>query len=203
VRVSRWEPNARGRLEQAALELFAEQGFADTTVPQITARAGLTTRTFFRHFSDKREVLFSYEEQLPGVIATLMSEAPAHLTAMEVMDRGLGTTVASRFEGQREYLMKRQAVVLSDASLRERELRKLSILSAAIHAGFLERGLSDLDATIAAQVGVTVFDVAVTRWLAQDSGRALPELFHETLEAVRNLTSAASAAPQAPATAPS
>ena len=191
--MSRWEPGARGRLEQAALELFSEQGFADTTVPQITARAGLTTRTFFRHFTDKREVLFSYEENLPGVIATLMAEAPAHLTPMEVMDRGLGTTVAARFVDQREYLLARQAVVLSDASLRERELRKLSILSAAIHEGFLARGLSDLDATIAAQLGVSVFDISLTRWLADGAERELPELFHETLEAVRAVASAPAA----------
>ena len=57
--MGRWEPDARDRLERAALELFVEHGFDPVTVPEITARAGLTTRTFFRHFADKREVLFA------------------------------------------------------------------------------------------------------------------------------------------------
>jgi len=61
------------------MELFTEQGFAETTVPQITARAGLTTRTFFRHFTDKREVLFAGEEELPVLVARLAAEAPSAL----------------------------------------------------------------------------------------------------------------------------
>src|SRR5215471_5784528 len=55
--MGRWEPNARGRLEQAALELFLERGFEQATVTEIARRAGLTQRTFFRYFADKREVL--------------------------------------------------------------------------------------------------------------------------------------------------
>lgn len=81
---SRWQPNARERLERAAVELFLEQGFAETTVPQITARAGLTTRTFFRHFADKREVLFAVEEEIPGLVARLVAEAPASFWPDEV-----------------------------------------------------------------------------------------------------------------------
>ena len=59
--MGRWEPDARGRLMQAALELYGERGFEQTTVAEIAQRAGLTERTFFRHFADKREVLFSGE----------------------------------------------------------------------------------------------------------------------------------------------
>ncbi|WP_420116296.1 helix-turn-helix domain-containing protein, partial [Micromonospora sp.] len=74
--MARWRPDARERLRQAALELFAEQGFAATTVPAITARAGLTTRTFFRHFADKREVLFADEAEISAFATELMATAP-------------------------------------------------------------------------------------------------------------------------------
>ncbi len=98
--MGRWQPNARGRLERAAVELFAEQGFAATTVPQIAARAGLTTRTFFRHFADKREVLFAGDEELPALVARLVADAPAALGPMLVIAHGLETIAATTFEGR-------------------------------------------------------------------------------------------------------
>src|ERR1700744_173372 len=79
--MSRWEPNARGRLEQAAAELFAERGFDETTVADIAARAGLTERTFFRHFADKREVLFSGQELFTSAVVTAVAAAPGTATA--------------------------------------------------------------------------------------------------------------------------
>src|SRR5580692_4264648 len=99
--MSRWQPDARERLERAALQLFTEQGFAATTVPQITARAGLTTRTFFRHFADKREVIFGGDE-IPALATRLMAEAPPSLTPMTLIIRGLRTVAETRFEGRRE-----------------------------------------------------------------------------------------------------
>ena len=62
--MARWEPDARGRLEKAALDVFRERGYAHTTVGDIAERAGLTERTFFRYFTDKREVLFSGSKEL-------------------------------------------------------------------------------------------------------------------------------------------
>ncbi len=185
--MGRWQPNARERLERAALELFTEQGFAETTVPQITARAGLTTRTFFRHFADKREVLFAGEEELPDLVARLAAEAPASLGPMMVIAYGLETVAATRFEGRLEYLRARRAVIQADEGLRERELRKLSALSEAIGQGFRKRGVDELTATLAAQVAVTVFSVAVSRWLDQDGEQPLSGLLHETLTVLRSV----------------
>jgi len=186
--VSRWEPHARERLEQAALELFTEQGFAETTVPQITARAGLTTRTFFRHFADKREVLFAVEEELPVLVARLMADAPASLSPMMLIDQGLQTVAANRFEGQLEYLRTRRAVIQADEGLRERELRKFSILSEAVKQGFLNRGLDEVASTLAAQLAVTVFSVSLSRWLDQDTEQPLSELVRDTLKVLRSVT---------------
>jgi len=189
--VSRWQPNARGRLERAALDLFTEQGFAETTVPQITARAGLTTRTFFRHFADKREVLFAVEEELPALVARLAADAPASLGPMMVIAYGLETVAATRFEGQIEYLRTRRAVIQSDEGLRERELRKLATLSEAISQGFRNRGVDELTSTLAAQIAVTAFSVAIGRWLDQDGEQPLSELVHDTLHALQSVTTQA------------
>src|ERR1700709_2477702 len=127
--MSRWEPDAPDRLERAALELFLEQGFANTTVPQITARAGLTTRTFFRHFADKREVLFAGEDAVPAMVDRLMAQAPESLGPSALIRQGLDLVAAERFEGRLDYLRLRRGVVESDEGLRERELRKQSVLA--------------------------------------------------------------------------
>src|SRR5580698_1856641 len=74
--MGRWEPNARGRLEQAALALYGERGFEQTTVAEIAQRAGLTERTFFRHFADKREVLFWGAGALQDLFVTAVASAP-------------------------------------------------------------------------------------------------------------------------------
>ena len=192
----RWKPGARDRLERAALELFTEQGFVETTVPQITARAGLTTRTFFRHFADKREVLFAVEEELPPLVARLMAEAPPSLAPMALIVAGLHTVVATRFEGQRDYLRTRRAVVQADETLRERELRKLSVLSQATRVGFLKRGVDELTATLAAQIAVTVLDVTVNRWLDHDTEQSLTDLLDEALHALWSLTAEPGQEPQ-------
>ena len=163
--MGRWQPNAGERLERAAVELFVEEGFAETTVPQITARAGLTTRTFYRHFADKREVLFAGEEELPDLVARLMADAHASLGPMLLIEQGLQTVAATRFEGRLDYLRARRGVVQSDQGLRERELRKLSVLSEAITRGFRSRGLDDLTATVTAEIAVSVFSVSVSHWL--------------------------------------
>ncbi len=193
--MSRWQPNARDRLERAAIELFIDQGFAETTVPQITARAGLTTRTFFRHFADKREVLFARDAELPALVARLAADAPASLSPMMLIAYALETVAATRLEGQRAYLRTRRAIIQADEGLRERELRKLSALSDAINQGFRDRGVDELTALLAAQLAVTVFSVTISRWLDQDGAQPLSDLVHDTLRALRSVTADPAAHP--------
>lgn len=185
--MSRWEPDARERLEQAALELFLEQGFAHTSVPQITARAGLTTRTFFRHFADKREVLFAGEEQFPALVKRMVTDAPADLTPMALISHGLLEMTEKVFAGQRDRLRTRRRVVQSDEGLRERELRKLADMTEAIADGFRDRGVDDLTATLAARTAVTAFNVAVIRWLTEEHDEPLATLVEDTLTALRSV----------------
>ncbi|TDV56253.1 TetR/AcrR family transcriptional regulator [Actinophytocola oryzae] len=186
--MGRWQPGTRERLEQAALDLFLEQGFAETTVPQITARAGLTTRTFFRHFADKREVLFAGEELVPERVARFMADAPPSLGPMELITAGLAPTAAEIFEGRGlDYLLRRRTAVDAEPALRERELRKFSLMSEALERGFRDRGVDDLTARLAAEIAVTTFRIAVTRWLDQHGDPDLPTTVDQTLAAMRNL----------------
>jgi AcrR family transcriptional regulator len=187
--MSRWQPGARERLEQAALDLFLEQGFTETTVPQITARAGLTTRTFFRHFADKREVLFAGEESVPELVAAFMAEAPPSLGPMELITEGLAPAAAEIFKGRSlDYLLRRRTAIDAEPALHERELRKSSLMSEALEQGFRDRGVDDLTARLAAEIAVTTFRIAVTRWLNQHGDPDLPATVNQTLAAMRHLT---------------
>jgi AcrR family transcriptional regulator len=149
--------------------LFAEQGFAATTVPQITARAGLTTRTFFRHFADKREVIFGGEE-IPALATRLIADAPPDLEPTAVIVEGLRTVAETRFEGRREEVRLNREMIRSDPGLGERDLRKRADLVAAIRDGFVGRGVAATTAVLLAESTVTVIYVALEEWLDQDSG---------------------------------
>ncbi|WP_432930365.1 TetR/AcrR family transcriptional regulator [Microbispora sp. CA-135349] len=182
--MSRWRPDARERLQRAALELFTEQGFAATTVPEITARAGLTTRTFFRHFADKREVLFAGDE-FPQMAARLLADAPASMDPMTVLVESLRAVSETRFDGRRAELRQLRAIVQSDDGLRERDLRKRAALREAVRDGFVRRGLAPLTAAMLADTGVTVLTVALDEWLERDDERTLFEIAMDALESLR------------------
>ncbi len=185
--VSRWRADARERLEHAAIELFAAQGFAATTVPQITARAGLTTRTFFRHFADKREVLFGGEE-VPEFTARLMADAPASLDPVTLIISGLQTVAETRYAGRRDEFRQRRAIIRSDEGLRERELGKRAALAEVIRAGFAARGVDARTAALLADSSMTVLYVAIDEWL--DSAGSDRTLFEFILDALQSLRAA-------------
>jgi AcrR family transcriptional regulator len=197
--MGRWQPGARERLEQAALDLFLEQGFTETTVPQITARAGLTTRTFFRHFADKREVLFAGDESVPEQVARLMADAPPALGPMELIAGGLAPAAAEIIEGRSlDYVRRRRAAIDAEPALQERELRKFSQMAEAMERGFRDRGADDLTARLAAEIAVTAFRVAVTRWLDQHGDPDLPTTVNQTLAAMTHLLGTQAGQPLAP-----
>ncbi len=186
--MSRWEPHARERLEQAALQLFTEQGFGNTSVPQITERAGLTTRTFFRHFVDKREVLFAHEADFPELVAALMAQAPPSLSPMQLIAHGLRAVAALRFDGHRDILATRHHVIAADTGLLEREMRKYAALAAAITDCLRRRGTGELEAVLTADIAVTVLRIAVTQWLGPTENRPLTALLEQTLIALVSVT---------------
>jgi AcrR family transcriptional regulator len=185
--MSRWAPDAALRLESAALELFAEQGYAATTVPQITARAGLTTRTFFRHFSDKREVLFLRDREFPAVVTALVQQAPPSLTPMDLVMHGFETVTAENFDGWRDGMILRRAVIRSDEQLRERELLKSSRLADAIEWAIVDDGVEPSVAALVAPFGVMLFDAALAEWLDASDGRRLPDVLRATRSRLQTL----------------
>ena len=183
--MSRWRPGARERLQQAAHELFAEQGFAATTVPEITARAGLTTRTFFRHFADKREVLYADDAEVPAMVARMMAEAPPAAEPLALIVEGLRTVAETRFEPRKAALRERRDIVASDEGLRERDLRKRANLAEAVRTGFLARGLDSATAVLLAETCVTLMTVAVADWLHRDDDRKLYDIMLDGLATLR------------------
>lgn len=179
--MSRWEPGAEGRLKRAALELYTERGFEQTTVAEIAARAGLTARTFFRYFADKREVLFAGQSTMYELIVNTVADAPESLSPIEAVEHTL-LAMASFMEAMGEGARQRQNVISANAELRERELIKLASLTASIADALRSRGAADPVATLSAEAGVAVFKVAFERWVAQPRGAGLAALIKETFD---------------------
>ncbi|MFE2066579.1 TetR/AcrR family transcriptional regulator [Streptomyces sp. NPDC059467] len=184
--MGRWEPNTRERLARAALELFGERGYEQTTVAEIARRAGLTERTYFRHYADKREVLFGGSEMLQKVFTTAVAEAPPSAAPIDVMAAGL-EAVAAVFP-QREHSRQRQSVVGSHPELQERELIKLATLCAAVTEALRARGVPDPAAALAAEAGIAVFKIGYERWIAPAEQRELADLLRESLTELKAVT---------------
>jgi AcrR family transcriptional regulator len=187
--MTRWKPDAEGRLIKEAITLFAEQGYEATTVAEISERAGLTKRTFFRHFTDKREVLFKGSEELGHVWLEGVASAPADATALAMVMAGLDP-VAEMFTERHEFAGLRSQIIAANPELQERELIKLQNLAGSIKGALIERGISVNAAVLAAQAGVTVFHVAFAHWVAQDDPTAFRRLMDESLDELRSVTAA-------------
>jgi AcrR family transcriptional regulator len=176
--MARWEPNAAGRLREAALELFEERGFEQTTVAQIAARAGLTERTFFRHFADKREVLFRGSDALRDTLVAGIDQAPTTASAFEAVTSALNDSGAVF---TLELSRRRRAVILANPELQERELIKLASLVDALAEALRGRGVSDPLAGVAAETGMAVFRITFERWVTDTAQRAWSEHLNEAL----------------------
>ena len=161
--MGRWEPDARGRLEQAALELFEERGYGRTTVEDIAARAGLTERTFFRYFTDKREVLFSGSAALEAQIVETIGATPTSVPPLTAVT-GAFAALAPWFEARRDHAQQRRTVIAAHVELGERELIKLATIAAAIAAMLRQRGLAAPTAALVAETGIAIFKNAFERW---------------------------------------
>lgn len=158
------EKDARTRLRQVALELFRERGYDRTTTAQIAALAGVTERTFFRHFPDKREVLFEGEAALRAALTASIADAPAELGALAILFRAFHSTVPV-IEDNRAFALPRQELLLATPALRERELTKHAALADALADALTARGVPAHKATLAAQAGMAAFVHATNAWL--------------------------------------
>jgi AcrR family transcriptional regulator len=189
--MGRWEPNPRGRLEQAALALFGERGFENTTVAEIADRAGLTERTFFRHFADKREVLFGGGLALQELIVGAVDDAPESLAPLDAAAAGLEAAGVQFFVPERRcYSRQRQKIIDANPELQERELIKMASLSTALADVLRGRGLSDPAARLTAEAAVAIFKTAFQRWIDETGDQDFPQLVRESLDQLKALTAA-------------
>jgi AcrR family transcriptional regulator len=184
----RWEPGTSDRLRQAALELYDSRGFDETTAKDIAQAVGLTERTFFRHFADKREVLFNGQEQFQGAFLAGMDDAPATSTVFEIITRSLHSAAEFFPSEHREFARLRQRVIVANPALHERELLKMAGLATVLATAFRERHVPEPQASLAAQTTVTVFGVAFSLWLAPGEERAFSDIESDVL---RDLTAMA------------
>jgi AcrR family transcriptional regulator len=172
--VSRWAPNARERLENAALDLFVENGYEETTVAQIADRAGMNRATFFRHFADKREVLFGGEDVLAGLFSDAIRAAPAGATLTECLQAALAAAEVAMTPQLRIAAARRILVVAVNSELQERGLLKHARIAKSITAALRERGTDELTARLGAEMGMLAFSVAFERWMKANDDEPFP-----------------------------
>lgn len=153
--------------------LYAEHGYEETTVADIAARAGLTKRTFFRHFTDKREVLFAGADAFQRTFVSAVGEAPDTAAPMDAITAGLDAIAQMLDQDRgREFAALRQRIIAATPELQERELIKLAQVASAAAGALQARGVPPLQAQIAAEAGVTIIKLAFPRWVAD--GKTLP-----------------------------
>lgn len=179
--MSRWEPNAAERLGAAAVELFADRGYDTVTVVEIAERAGLTKRTFFRHFADKREILFRGQDAYCDMFADAIAGAPAEAGPMEAIGAALTAFAAGFADDRREFVAKRQAVIDANAELKERDLLKASALTGAMADALVARGVEPSVANLAANVGALALGDAFQRWLRPGNRKSMNALAQQAL----------------------
>jgi len=171
------------------MALYSERGYEETTVAEIAERAGLTKRTFFRYFTDKREVLFWGSELLEQQMVAAVEAAPVSASALGLIGAALDAA-AVRFEEVREFAGPRHRIIASSHELRERELIKAASLAAAMAKALRARGLGDTAAALAALTGTTVMHVAYEQWVDDPSHTPFGQIARDALAQPREIAAA-------------
>ncbi|MGW8377537.1 helix-turn-helix domain-containing protein [Streptomyces sp. ODS28] len=183
--MARWQPDAPGRLASAALDLFEENGYDNTTVIEIAERAGLTKSTFFRHFPDKREVLFD-RSTLSGLLVEEIASAPPVTGPLDAVADALDALGRTFFTAdRREFSRRRQAVLNAHTELREREALKRVDLTSSMIEALERRGFPSLTARVAAELGSLAWKIAFDWWIEPDNSEGFGALARRALSEVR------------------
>lgn len=186
--MGRWEPDARDRLVRAALDLFDEQGYENTAVAQIAERAGLTKSTYFRHFRDKREVLFGGQDELVELLVAGIAGTPESAGPLAAVEGALVAIAVTFTEERRANGPRRLAVIAANDELRERDAMKMAGFSSVMQEALRRRGIPELDAAVAVELGVVALRVAYGRWL--EAGGDFAEVARRALDEVRIVAAA-------------
>ena len=169
------------------MELYSERGFEQTTVAEIAGRAGLTERTFYRHFADKREVLFSGAGTLEELLVSAVAAAPASAAPIDAAAAGL-EAAARLLEERRAFARQRQAIIAANPELQERELIKLASLAAAMADALRRREVPDPAAGLSAEAAIAAFKIAFLRWTTAGDGDQLSVFIRESLDELKAIT---------------
>ncbi len=183
--MGRWEPGAQGRLQLAALELFAKRGYSAVTIADIAEAAGLTKRTFFNHFPDKREILFAGASSFEESVVNHLRSIPHDVAALEAVVQAL-SIAGSELARYREFSILRRDLIALNVELRERDLVKMVSLTDAIAVELLKRRVGATQASLAAQIGISIFNWSYDRWISGND-LDLSELMRTTLFDVRSI----------------
>lgn len=186
--MSRWEPGARERLVVAAVELFSEKGYDDTTVAEIAERAGLTKSTFFRYFPDKRELLVAGQETLGTLFAEGIAGAPRGATPLEAVGAGLEAVAGAMGPINRELWPRMKAAIAASAELQERDALKSVGLAASVTSALVARGVPEPTAHLAAELGLLAFKRGYAEWTEGDSDNGLAHYMSVALNELRAAT---------------
>jgi AcrR family transcriptional regulator len=186
--MARWEPNARKRLVRAALDLFTEQGYDATTVTEIADRAGLTKTTFFRHFPDKREVLFAGQDVHARLLADAIAQAPNAATPLESVGAALEAITATFADDRREFSARLRSVTAGNSELQERAVFKRAGLAEAMTHALHKRGIQEPTASLAAELGIRAFYHAFNQWTDPANQQSFTELARHALDELRAAT---------------
>ncbi|GAB0107724.1 TetR/AcrR family transcriptional regulator [Nocardia sp. JMUB6875] len=181
-------------MADAALDLFLEQGYESTTVAEIAERAGLTKKTFFRHFADKREVLFLGQDNLSRLFTDAITGAPDSATSIDAITAALLAAATVFDANHRPWAARRHTVVTANNDLRERELLKLAALTDAMADALRTRGTPDPEAVVAAELAGLTFRITFARWVSPPNRHPFADLarttLHELLSAAADLSPA-------------
>jgi AcrR family transcriptional regulator len=181
----RWQPDGRERLVAAALQLFSEQGYDETTVAEIAERAGLTKSTFFRHFPDKRDLLSAGQETLSRLLVEGIAGAPAEATPLVAVGAGLERAASAMGPANREFAPQLQAAIAASTELQERYALKQVGFVAAMGGALRDRGVPEPAASVAAELGALAFKQAYAAWAEGDDDQDLAQLSLTILERLR------------------
>lgn len=198
----RWEPHAKQRLELAALDLYSVRGYDRTTIGDIAAHVGVTSRTYFRYFPDKREVLFAGAEELRERVTGSLRDAPADLPPMAAAVHAMAACEELFHAREREHLRRRDAIIATSGELQEREAHKLATIAAAVAGILVERGSDPAAAHLVADLALAVFKQASRAWM-HDPAADYAVLLHHAAEQVRDLVAAPASDPAAGGRRPS
>jgi AcrR family transcriptional regulator len=166
------------------MELYVDRGFEDVTVAEIAERAGLTERTFFRYFADKREVLFPDPGAIESMLTDLVADAARDAAPIEAVEHAL-EAVGALIQQRSDWARQRNAVIAANAELRERELIKMDAWSSALAAALRRRGVKAVAARLSAEAGIAALRVAFEQWVQQPTRRNLPRLIHQAFDQLK------------------